>query len=208
VCSPNNPTGNVVDNDTLAQLAEKLGNDALLVIDEAYIEFSSFPSFCRRLPEFPNVVVLRTLSKAWGLAGVRCGVALAHPKIIELLQKVRAPYPISTPALQAATDLLSSPRQSESLLQIAELVQLRKNLKENLENLTYVERVFDSHANFLLLKVKNAARLVSTCAERGIILRDRSQDLGLDNCVRITVGTVAENKAVVQVIEELGYVVG
>jgi len=191
VCSPNNPTGNAVPHETLAELAEGLLGKAILVVDEAYGEFSDVPSFTTRLKDFPNAIVLRTLSKAWGLAGARCGTAIAHPEITKLLQKVRAPYPIPQPALEA---VLSALQNSDSFqFRLQEWKASRDVLAAELAKLPEVTKVFPTDGNFLLLDTADASALLSKCLEAGIVVRDRSSDTGLMNCVRISVGTAEEN---------------
>jgi histidinol-phosphate aminotransferase len=203
LCSPNNPTGNWIPTATLEAIARGLGGRSLLVIDEAYIEFSGQPSFCHRLGEYPNVVVLRTLSKAWALAGARCGVAIGRREIIGLLQKVRAPYPIGTPSVTAALAALTPEGRSLARSRTRALVLERENLREALGLLPFVERVYPSDANFLLIKVRSAERVMAICRKRGIVLRDRSQDYGLRDCIRISIGSPEENQLLLQVLREV-----
>lgn len=200
VCTPNNPTGNAVPHATLMELAEGLLGKAILVVDEAYSEFSSIPSFVTKLPQFPNVVVLRTLSKAWGLAGARCGSAIAHPEITALLQKVRAPYPLPQPCLEV---VLAALRQRDRFsFKLEESKASRATLVQALSRLPEVVRVFPSEGNFLLLETTDNAAFVRKCLKGGIVVRDRSSDQGLANCVRITVGTTEENVRLLRALRE------
>lgn len=196
ICSPNNPTGDVVPFETIERLAKALWGKSVLVLDEAYIEFSAQTSFAAKLKEFPNVIVLRTLSKAYGLAGARCGVALAHPEIIQVLQKVRAPYPISFPALETIEQALA--KKAECADRVRETIARREVLRNELSKLTCVTEIFPSQANFLLLQTKSARDFVAACLESGVVVRDRSRDAGLADCVRITVGSPEENEALLR----------
>lgn len=198
LCSPNNPTGSVVSHEVIGELAEGLFGKAIIVVDEAYIEFSSTPSFLSRIKEFPNVVVLRTLSKAWALAGARCGTAVALPAITQLLQKVRAPYPIPQPTLEVVLSSLKSRRPLESRL--GEWTMERERLHVALASLPEVVRVFPSEANFLLLETTNSAAFFERCLKGGVVIRDRNSDHGLENCVRVTVGTAEENSRLLAVL--------
>jgi histidinol-phosphate aminotransferase len=184
----------------LEAIAEGLSDRAVLVIDEAYIEFSGEPSFCRHLERYPNTVVLRTLSKAWGLAGARCGSAIGHPEVIALLQKVRAPYPISSPSVQAALAALTPASRALAHARTRSLILERESLRDALTSLPFVREVYPSDANFLLIQVENAAAVMAACRESGIILRDRSQDQGLENCVRISIGSQEENALLLQAL--------
>jgi histidinol-phosphate aminotransferase len=204
LCSPNNPTGHLIDDKTLEEVTDGLREKAVVVVDEAYMEFSGKPSFARRIDDFPNLIVLRTLSKAWGLAGVRCGVALGHPAVVELLQKVRAPYPLSTPAVREAMKALTSQEAHIQLRErITEIARARENLRSELSKFSFVEQVFPSAANFILIKVKDATSVMEACRRRGIVLRDRSHDFGLMNCIRISVGTPSENVLFLKALAEI-----
>jgi histidinol-phosphate aminotransferase len=196
ICSPNNPTGNSINR---ADVEIILNNfDGIVVIDEAYINYSKQRSFIAELTEYPNLVVMQTLSKAWGLAGLRLGMAFASQPIIELMNKVKYPYNINT-----ATQLLSL----EALdnidwvnEHIATTVTEREKLKSELLNLPHTEAVFPSDANFLLVKMKAARNIYDQLCQKGIIVRDRSKVVLCEDSLRITIGTPEENK---QLIEEL-----
>jgi histidinol-phosphate aminotransferase len=200
ICSPNNPTGNLTDPSIIESLARQLERRAVIVVDEAYIEFSGQPTCRKKLAQLDNLVVLRTLSKAWGLAAVRCGVAIAHPELIKLLQKVRAPYPISTPSADIAVSALALERRIEVERRTAKIIEARERLALELGRLAFVEKVFPSRANYLLLRVQSASAVLEICRARGIILRDRSEDHGLKDYVRITVGSEEENALLLETL--------
>ncbi len=194
LCSPNNPTGNVVAAAAIETLCAGLASRAVVVLDEAYLEFSKTPSFARRLAEFPNLIVLRTLSKALSLAGARCGVALGNSEVVALMQKTRAPYPLSTPSVRAVLRALSDEGQELARERLILLLTERAWLLEQLRASRAVEQVYPTDANFVLVRVPDAAALVSRCRAAGVIIRDRSLEPGLKNCVRISVGNRDENE--------------
>ena len=202
LCSPNNPTGTAFDAAVLSRICESAQGKALVVVDEAYAEFSGFPGMVGQLSRFPNLVVLRTLSKAWALAAARCGVALGSPELIGLLHKVRAPYPLPLPAVRAvlaATDLKARVRLEDH---VRAMTEARQGMAARLRGLSAVTEIFDSSANFLLVRFKDAARVMSVSREAGIILRDRGKEPGLAGCVRITLGSEAENSRLLAVLKE------
>jgi histidinol-phosphate aminotransferase len=201
LCSPNNPTGNVVPVEKIEKLASQLEGRSVLVIDEAYIEFASCSSFTKRLNRFSNVVVLRTLSKAWALAGARLGVAIAHPKLVDILQKVRAPYPISSPVAGLVAKAIDERGRASCQSRIDRLIEQRQKLFEGLSQCEIVEKIFPSEANFLLVKTRDSKEFLSRCLARGIVVRDRSLERGLANCVRITVGSEEENQALLDAVK-------
>jgi histidinol-phosphate aminotransferase len=203
LCSPNNPTGNLVPKKTIAAVAESLLGKAIVVLDEAYIEFANQPdaSSSGDLPRYPNLVILRTLSKAWALAGARCGVALAAPEIIDLLQKVRAPYPMTTPAVRTVLAALSAEGRELYRDRVRRLVNAREQLSQALKRLPQVEQVFPSEGNFILVKTTNAWDFFSVCLRQGIVVRDRSREANLANCVRISVGNEEDNEKLLQALK-------
>lgn len=196
VCSPNNPTGGGFDPGRLLELAAAIRGQALLVVDEAYIEFSARASLVPAAGRTaPNLVVLRTLSKAWGLAGVRLGVAVAAPEVVRLMHKVRAPYPIARPAAAAAVTALSELTPARLGERVLALGAERQRLVTALGALPLVTRVYPSEANFLLVEVRSVADFLERCTAAGVVVRDRSFEPGLARCIRISVGTAAENVA-------------
>ncbi|WP_035918388.1 histidinol-phosphate transaminase [Legionella fairfieldensis] len=200
LCSPNNPTGNVLDSNEVLTLCKALQNQALVVLDEAYIEFSTTKSMSDFVSQYPNLVILRTLSKAFGLAGARIGALIANQEVIKLLMKVIAPYPIPIPVERAAMEVLSIEHQAIVHAQIQNIRREREKLRDFLIGLPSVECVYSSQANFLLVKVHDASKWMDTCKAHQIIIRSRVHLLGLHNCVRISVGTDEENKRLKEVL--------
>ncbi|MFZ7187900.1 histidinol-phosphate transaminase [Avibacterium avium] len=203
VCSPNNPTGNLLRRADLIQLLEMTKNRAIVVVDEAYIEFCPESTMVQMIANYPHLAIIRTLSKAFALAGLRCGFTLANAELIGVLQKVIAPYPIPVPVSDLAAQALSE----QGLYQMQAQVELVKSqhrfLINALQALPQVERVFTSEANYLLVKFKDGQNIFKTLWDQGIILRNQNNALGLENCIRITVGTAEENLRVVEAIKVL-----
>ena len=195
LCSPNNPTGNLLNTQQVLKLAQRVSSSALVVVDEAYIEFSGHTSLSQAVAEQANLVVLRTLSKAWGLAGVRLGALLAQAPVVELLQRIIPPYPLPKPTIAAVTRVLNELGQQRMKQQIAIIKRERERLQTHLTGAPMVQGIYPSAANFLLLRVHNAANTVRAAARLGLILRDQSQQEGLGQCVRVTIGTPADNDA-------------
>ena len=196
VCSPNNPTGNAIDIADIAALCRAVR--AVVVVDEAYVDFCPHKSAIGLLDDFANLIVLRTLSKAWALAGARCGVALGHPAIIELLHRVRAPYPLSQPAVVMVERALSPRGQDECSERIQRIIAAREALASALARRPDVERVFPSEANFLLVRVRDAGAWLGACREAGILIRDRRS--AVPGCVRLTVGSPEQNQALLRAL--------
>lgn len=202
ICSPNNPTGGVFDPADISLICAAAQGRALVIVDEAYLEFSGRESMIGRLSEFPNLVVLRTLSKAWALAGVRCGFVFADREAISVLQRVRAPYPISSASIAAVEAVFSMAGREAMRRSVAGILAARAGLLEALGGISGVAQIFPTDANFVLVRVKDRPRLAAALKKAGIVLRDRSFDEGLLDCIRITVGTDAENRAVLACFEE------
>jgi histidinol-phosphate aminotransferase len=190
ICSPNNPTGNSIDREAIEMILNNF--DGLVVIDEAYINFSRQKSWLSDLQDYPNLVVLQTLSKAWGLAGIRLGMAFASPEIIGYLNKVKPPYNISEPVQELAVKALEEIGQVNDM--IVTLVNERQNMVTSLLQNEEVVKVYPSDANFLLVKFKDAAGLYKYFVQQGIVVRDRSNVVLCEGCLRITVGTPQENQ--------------
>ena len=190
LCSPNNPTGQNLDRAAVLKIADALAGRAVVVVDEAYAEFSTKDSMVGSLANRPNLVVLRTLSKAFGLAGARVGVTLAAPELIAVLQKILAPYPIPTPVVNAALAALTPDAIAAARRSACELVAGRERLTTALLRLPFVRKVWPSDANFLLVAVTDSARIMALARAAGLVIRDRSKDV--PNTVRITVGSPAE----------------
>ena len=189
LCSPNNPSGNAFSHAQVLDLAARFRG--IVVVDEAYIDFCSIPSLRSRVREIPNLVVLQTLSKAWGMAGLRLGLAFAGERIISLMSRIKYPYNINILAQQAAL------RQLEEHVdaQIAEIVAQRAVVTRMLEAYPFIRKVYPSEANFLLVKVgADADALYAHLLRDGIIVRNRSRVPGCEGCLRITIGTPEENR--------------
>ncbi|THA08936.1 histidinol-phosphate transaminase [Rodentibacter pneumotropicus] len=203
VCSPNNPTGNLIKHSDLLALLQMTAGRAIVVVDEAYIEFCPEAIMATELANYPHLAIIRTLSKAFALAGLRCGFTLANAELIQVLQKVIAPYPLPVPV----SDIAAQALQPQGLIQmqrsVAELLSNRADLQKKLENLPLVEQVYPSEANYFLVKFNDGQKVFRTLWEQGIILRDQHNALNLQNCIRITVGTKAENDKVLEAMEAL-----
>lgn len=201
VCSPNNPTGNLVPLPLLAHLAEALRDRAVLVVDEAYIEFADGAASATTLLErHDNVAVLRTLSKAHALAGARVGTLIAAAPLIALLRRIQAPYPLPKPSVDAALFALSASALAETDLRIARISRERERLALALAVLPEVCAVFDSVANFLCVRFVDAQKAYRRLLRGGIVVRDVSRYLQLADCLRITIGTPQENTALLDVL--------
>lgn len=201
LCSPNNPTGQLLEREAVLATVRSLAGRAMVVVDEAYIEFTGAPSLAAELAANPSLVVLRTLSKAHGLAGARVGALLADPALISVLQKIIAPYPVPTPVSRAALAALTPAGLAATRESIHRLVAERLRLALALSTLTCVRRVWPSDANFLLVEVDDASRVLSAARAAGLVLRDRRKDL--PNALRITLGTPAENDLVLDTFARL-----
>lgn len=187
--SPNNPTGDVLPGGLLQQVLEATRDRALVVMDEAYIEFCSDGSAIDALERYGHLVVLRTLSKAWSAAGLRCGAVLAAPPIIELLARIMAPYPLTAPAIAAALAVTSEDARDRQKVMLHELRLEKDRLISELAGSGWVQDLWPGEANFVLIRVENGPHLVRHCADRGVRIRDFSSQPLLDNCVRLTVGS-------------------
>jgi histidinol-phosphate aminotransferase len=196
LCSPNNPTGNLLNKYDVLRLCKEF--NCIIVIDEAYIDFAASGSLIEEIKNYPNLIVLRTFSKAWGLAGIRLGYCAASTEIIELLFKVKAPYNINSLTRYVLETSFKNPELKEKYVRA--IIRERDRLKNQLESLPGITEVYNSDANFLLVKFKDSSNLnkeakviLKKLAERGIIVRDRSSQLKLENCLRISIGNEEEN---------------
>jgi len=197
ICSPNNPTGNSISRQDIEMVLNNF--DGLVVIDEAYINFSRQQSFLTDLNDYPNLVVLQTMSKAWGLAGLRMGMAFASPEIIGYLNKIKSPYNISQPIQDIMFTALDEIGMVNDM--IVELVASRKKLEESLLSLKEVLKVYPSDANFLLVKFTDAKKMYNHLLSFGIVVRDRSSQPLCENTLRLTVGTDKENLKLIESIK-------
>lgn len=203
LCSPNNPTGNLPGRDTVRKICQACSDSALVVLDEAYIEFARQPSLASLVTQIPNLVVLRTLSKAFGLAGIRVGAMLAAPGVIDIVRRALPPYPLPTPSIQAAFNATSTASTATLSERIRQLRQLRESLRLQLQALPAVRRCWASQTNFLLVEVNDVAATMSCARAAGILIRDVSAHFGLSNCVRITVGSDQHNRQLLAALETL-----
>lgn len=201
LCSPNNPTGNLLDRAGVLSLVRSLAGRAVVVVDEAYVDFSGQPSLAAEITSNPNLVVLRTLSKAYGLAGARVGTTLADPAVIAVLQKVIAPYPVPAPVLAAALAALNPAGLTAARESVARLVAERARLATALAKLPAVKRVWPSDTNYLLIEVADSARVMAAGRAAGVVWRDRSKDA--PHHIRITLGTAEENNATLEVLSRV-----
>jgi len=200
ICSPNNPSGNLIAEESIETILHNF--DGLVVIDEAYADFAENPSWTTRLNEFPNLVVLQTFSKAWGMAGLRLGLAFASAELIAVLDKIKPPYNINQATQELALQALEHTEALQDMLE--EIKQERDLLQHALPRLDAVVKVYPSEANFILVKVKDADGLYNFLLDSGIVVRNRSKLAGCEGCLRITVGTLEENQKLLQTIGEFG----
>ena len=199
LCSPNNPSGNLLD---IAAVKSVLQNfNGLVVLDEAYIDFSDMESWANFLDLYPNLFVMQTLSKAWGLAGIRLGMGFSNLEIINLLNKVKPPYNISALTQENAIEALHCEDQKNEIVGL--LLQEREKLVNALNELDKVAKTYPTDANFVLVKIKNATAIYEQLIAQGIVVRNRSNVQLCDDCLRITVGIPDENKKLIEALKTL-----
>jgi len=199
LCSPNNPSGNAFSAESIERLLR--GFSGLVVVDEAYVDFCIERTLLPRLAEFPNLIVTQTFSKAYGLAGIRLGMAFASEEIIMVLNRIKPPYNINNLTQRFAYEQLSDTLQVE--YQVKELLEERKKLSHALGAISWVKEVFPSDANFLLIRVDNAGLRYKQLVEQGIVVRNRNSQPLCENCLRITVGTEGENGVLLEAMRRL-----
>ena len=197
LCSPNNPSGNLLDPEEVEKTIRNFGG--IVVLDEAYIDFADHEGLLPRLSEFPNLVVLQTLSKAWGMAGIRIGFAFAGPEIVAAMERIKYPYSVNV--ITERLVLRELEREAIRREQIATLIDQRRKLVAALEQIPLIRRVFPSDANFVLVRVDEPRKIYNHLIERGIIVRDRSRIAGCEGCLRLTVGTPEENAALIDALQ-------
>jgi histidinol-phosphate aminotransferase len=198
LCSPNNPTGNVLDEQTIVRIAGKLAGKAVIVVDEAYIEFSGAASLARHLPRLPHLAILRTLSKAHGLAGARCGTLIADPEVIALLRKVIPPYAIAQLTLEAVLRQLEPKALAESRANIEQIRGERARLTRALPELARVTRVCPSDTNFILTHFSDAGTALQLARKANLLVRDARGYPGLGQALRVSVGTPEQNNRLLE----------
>jgi histidinol-phosphate aminotransferase len=216
ICSPNNPTGNLLGHNAILQIVESF--NGLVVVDEAYIDFATerqLPeslelsgsssklsgSFLAELDHHPNLVVLQTFSKAWGLAGLRLGMCFASEDIIKILNKIKPPYNLSAPTQQLLFEMLNHEEEKNKM--VAQILAEREKLKDDLLKLAIVKHIYSSDSNMLLVRFDDAAAVMQYLIEQKIIVRDRSKVMLCEGCLRITIGTELENNALIAVLKNL-----
>jgi histidinol-phosphate aminotransferase len=199
ICSPNNPTGNAFAKDEISNLAKNFGG--IVVVDEAYIHFSGADSMIGEMANLPNLVVLQTFSKAWGLAGLRVGLAFANEEIVKLFNKVKPPYNVSQIAQEAVFEALENYKSAEKT--IAEIISERAKLIENLNRFSFVTKIYPTDANFVLVKTTDADAIYSFLLDEKIVVRNRSSVELCEDCLRITIGTPEENANLMDSLKKL-----
>ncbi len=199
LCTPNNPSGNDFPQASMERLIRDF--PGIVVIDEAYVDFAGRDSYISWLERFPNLVVMQTFSKAWGLAGIRLGMAFASAEIIRLLNAVKPPYNVNRLTQQAALDALRQKAQQQQ--EVRTILGQRALVQQYLASLEFVQRIYPSSANFILAKVDDPRATYQYLMERGIIVRDRSRQPGCEGCLRFTVGTPEENEKLFKALLEM-----
>jgi len=199
LCSPNNPSGNSFRREDILTLLQSF--TGLVVIDEAYIDFSTQKSLVSDLSSYPNLIITQTLSKAYGLAGIRLGICIASEEIIDILNKIKPPYNINSLTQERAISALADWDTTQR--QITQLVAERKGLFAQLEKISFVEKVYPSDANFLLVRVDDANKRYAQLIENDIVVRNRSKQVGCENCLRFSVGTPQENQILIETLNRL-----
>lgn len=198
LCSPNNPTANSLVREDVIHLLNKF--NGIVVIDEAYIDFSAQESYSLMLEAYPNLIVMQTFSKAWGMAGIRLGMAFASKEITEVFNHIKYPYNVNILTQQKALEMLE--KEGEKNAHVEVVLNERKTLVVELNKLKYIEQVYPTDANFILIRVNKAKKLYDFLLESEIIVRDRSKVALCDDCLRITVGTPEENKELLKVMSQ------
>ena len=199
LCSPNNPSGNSFRREDILTLLQSF--TGLVVIDEAYIDFSTQKSLVLELSSYPNLIITQTLSKANGLAGIRLGICIASEEIIDILNKIKPPYNINSLTQERAISALADWDTTQG--QITQLIAERKGLFAQLEKISFVEKVYPSDANFLLARVDDANKRYTQLIENDIIVRNRNKQMGCENCLRFSVGTPQENQILIETLNRL-----
>ena len=199
LCSPNNPTGNSLKRTEIEKII--LGFEGIVVIDEAYIDFSNEPSWLASLDQYPNIIVLQTFSKAWGMAALRCGMAFASEEIIAFFNKVKYPYNLNLLTQEAVYKQVENVEQKNEWVKA--LLMERKSLIDALQALPLVKKIYPTDANFVLVKVDDANKIYKQLVDKGIIVRNRNTVTLCEGCLRITVGTPSENKQLLTALQQM-----
>lgn len=199
LCSPNNPIGNNLAQDDILKLVSKF--NGLVIVDEAYIDFSERDSLIHKITEYSNLIVLRTFSKAWGLAGVRCGFCAADEEVVKLLMKIKSPYNLSKLTMNAVIKALNQIERKNNY--VSEINSEKIRMLNELRKINKIEKVFGSDANFILFRCPNADSVYEALADKGIIIRNRSSQKNLENCLRVTIGTQEENNILLNMLRDI-----
>jgi len=199
LCSPNNPTGNSFE----AKSIERLINEfkGIVVIDEAYIDFSNEESWARKLDEFPNLIITQTLSKAYGMAGIRLGICYASSDIISVLNRIKPPYNVNELTQQKAIQQLKQYDLTQQ--QVLDILGERDSVVDTLKSINYISKIYPSDANFVLAKVDDATKRYDALIKNGVVVRNRTTQPGCENCLRFTIGTQAENKILIDTLKSI-----
>jgi histidinol-phosphate aminotransferase len=199
LCSPNNPTGNSFSNDSIRELLEKF--NGLVLLDEAYIDFSDNESWLQQLPIYPNLIISQTLSKAFGMAGIRLGILYASSEIIAILNKIKPPYNVNVLTQQKALERIEN--YDQILDEIIKIKVSKYLLISELETISYIQKVYPTDGNFILIKVDDANKRYHQALQKGIVLRNRSTQPLCENCIRITIGTQEENEQLIEILKKI-----
>jgi histidinol-phosphate aminotransferase len=199
LCSPNNPTGNSFSDESIVTLLQNF--KGIVVIDEAYIDFSNKQSWINELDEYPNLVITQTLSKAYGMAGIRLGIAYASSEVISILNKIKPPYNVNQLTQIKAIEQLSDKEKIKS--QIDSIIIQRVTLLKVLNEVSYITKIYPTEANFILIKVDNATKRYNELIAKGIVIRNRTSQPLCENCLRLTIGTEEENNALIAALKSL-----
>lgn len=203
LCSPGNPTGNLLPHAQIKQVIEAFSNSAMVVVDEAYIEFSSDKTTTAWLSEYPNLIILRTLSKAFALAGLRCGFTIANDDVISLIAKVIAPYPVPAPIAELASNALNENGLAVMQSRVSATNELKEDFIIWLQQQSWCTEVFNSNANFVLFRTEKKQQIFDALIAKDILIRDQSKQQQLDNCLRVTIGSEEELSLVKQTITQM-----
>jgi histidinol-phosphate aminotransferase len=199
LCSPNNPTGNSFTKDVIKTILENF--NGLVVLDEAYIDFSSKKTWLKQIDKYPNLVITQTLSKAYGLAGIRMGILYASKEIISILNKIKPPYNLNVLSQQKALEIMTLSKFTS--LEIILIKKEREKLLKQLLEVNFIRKVYPTDANFILIQVDDANLRYNQLLEKGIVIRNRNTQSLCENCLRISIGTPEENKQLINVLKTL-----
>jgi histidinol-phosphate aminotransferase/imidazoleglycerol-phosphate dehydratase/histidinol-phosphatase len=200
LCSPNNPTGSYIPIEQIIELCNAFENKTFIVVDETYIEFSGLESAIRLTEKYNNLIIMRTLSKAYAAAGIRCGVAISQSYIIDVLKKVIAPYPISQCVANEVTTILSEKNLKRLNTKRRDIIRIRDQSINQIQKLPVVKKIYPTYANFILVEFDDADKICNLCKNNGIILRNQSHQEKLQNCVRIGIGSESDMNKLVQIL--------